>query len=236
MKRKSIDMLPSEVEKVAQKITVHAKVKLVGSNSYRGLLFPSDIDLMDNVHKEQAFVKFIQKVFKSKDFKNKVWLFMDFKAGIDHELIHHADETRTAYLKRVKPIVTPEQFAKAKDGHDISGMHWTVDEILAGKRGNRMLVDSLDGIVKLDTCVVVNELLYDMTEVYEIGNKSKQQIDNELMADVDSYANSNAMKSMKRMFAYIQHKGGHKKLQKKLVAFFNSPVGGMNKLDMFYLS
>jgi hypothetical protein len=229
MKRKSIEMLPEEVGQVAQKMSMTTKVKLVGSNSYRGMLYPSDVDLVANLPKNEAFVKHLQRLFKSKDYLNKVWLFMDFKAGIDHELVQRADETKAGFLKRIKPLVTPAELEKAKT-HDISGIHWTVDEIVAGRKGARRLVDSLDGIVKLDLCAIVNDQFYDITEVYEIGNRTKSQVEQDLVADVDEYAHSNAMKSLKRMYAYLQHRGEKKRLQKKLVDFFNSPTGAMNKL------
>jgi hypothetical protein len=232
MKRKTIDMLPSDLGEVAHNMSITAKVKLLGSNSYRGFIYPSDVDLYSKTNStEHAVWKFFQKLFRSKDYQTGAFLFMDFKAGLDENLQYH-DESKAAFLKRIKPIVSPDLFAKAKKGDDISAVHWTPEEIIAGKKGNRQFKDSLDGMIKLDVAVPVGNTFYDVTEVNKFRAKAKKQVTAELQADADAYSHSNAMKAMKRMYAYLQFTGTNKRLQSNLVYVFNSALGGVNKNDM----
>ena len=78
VKPKRINMINNEIGEVIHKFSVQHKVKLMGSNAFRGLLYPSDYDIVSMITEPaDALAEHFQKLFKNVPF-----YFMDFKCGL----------------------------------------------------------------------------------------------------------------------------------------------------------
>jgi hypothetical protein len=237
-------MMDTKVSSVAESMNIKASYKIMGSNSYRGSLYGSDVDLFSNLKgsKEQAIWKFFKSLFK----KKHTFLFMDFKAGLDDRLVFNEGDKVNKYLENpLIPQKTKTTILKAK-GEEQDSMirslyvlRWTVADIIKGETtlidgSKKSFVDALkdDSIIKLDVAIVINDLFVDLTEVY--GYKSTsiplKSVVVALEDDVQKYHRSNTMKSLKRLYSYLSLTKKKAKLQKQLVALFNSPLGYANKL------
>ena len=239
-------MLPVAVENVATKLTILGTVKLVGSNSFRGMLFPSDVDLQSPMGPEDAVHKFFVKLFKGSDYKKGKFLFMDFKCGLDHKFLKLEDETDEELVARTKKLIPKATLSLMKKARgdaykdlvdELKIIRWTPDEIV---KGSKILADGSvktfqealkdESIIKLDVAVPSGFTFFDVTEVYSFRKKSKEAVVKELESDVDHYADKNSLKAMKRLYSLLILENKHKKTQKELVEIFNSPLGARNKL------
>ena len=244
-------MLPSDVTEVATKLRVKAKAKLLGSNSFRGFLYPSDVDLFSDLGKrtkEEAILKHFQKLFKGSAFNKKQFLFMDFKAGLNHDLVKHEDENNATFLKRTKHLISPARLKALKkiknrdeyndEIEDLSILRWTPDQILKGEQQvfSGKVIKFIDAIqdntiIKLDVAVPHGTSFIDLTEVYQYKQeKSQKEVEKDLQKDIEFYSHRKTLKAMKRLYSLLLLRNEKKKVQRELVSIFNSPLGAKNKL------
>ena len=74
MSIKDIDMINDKVKKEIIKYAVKGKVKLIGSNSIRGLLFTNDIDIETDLQgSPTAIANYFKKSFKFINFELEKW-------------------------------------------------------------------------------------------------------------------------------------------------------------------
>jgi len=249
MKSKSISMMNKQVQDVADKISIHSTYKLLGSNSYRGMIYPSDVDLFSpDKTKETSMWLFFKNLFTSKEYVRGDFLFMDFKAGLNHALLFDEEENVASYLERNKSVIPKDIQDGIKNSRgeerqdlmkDLYVLRWTPDEIIKGEKtvygGSKISFENAvkdDTIIKLDVAVPTGYTFIDLTEVYTFQNKpiSKAEMIRQLEEDVSFYSRRNTLKSMKRMYSVLKVNNTNKKMQKQLVDIFNSPLGAMNKL------
>lgn len=247
MKNKTINMINSQVEKVANTLNITSSYKIMGSNSYRGSLYGSDIDLFTNMKgtKEEAIWIFFKKLFIKQKEQN-TFLFMDFKAGLDNRLVYNDGDKISKYVSNpLIPTKIKKEILNTKGDiqynliRSLYVLRWTADEIIDGKKTlidgtTKSFVDALedDTIIKLDVAIVVNNLFVDLTEVYSYKKNPvlKKQVMKELEMDINKYFRSSTMKSLKRLYSYLNLTNKKIKLQRQLLKLFNSPMGYANKL------
>jgi hypothetical protein len=92
---------------------------------------------------------------------------------------------------------------------------------------------------KIDLIVKVGNQFAEISENYyiKVGNKAnyskvptKTEIERDLEADIHYYSKIDSFKSLKRLFSLLKVEGGNKDKLDKLIDFFNSNVGYLNKI------
>lgn len=202
LKTKPWSEIDNRVAKIVHKYAVSQKVKIMGSNSYKGLLYPSDLDVVSEIRDSSTVLaNHFKKLFAGK----LPFIFNDFKAGHDPS---KADG---------KLRWTPRQLKAGKNG----------SFLLQDAIRDDMPV-KLDFVVHIDgTFVEVSEIY----ETPWQTKKTIKQVETEMEADVSKYANeNNSMKALKRFFSVLELKDGHERVKRELIQFFNSEVGLVNKV------
>jgi hypothetical protein len=201
LKSKTIHDFNNKIGNIIHKFSIQGKYKILGSNSFRGLLYPSDIDI-DSTITEPAKVlaRHFQKLFS----QPLPFIFLDFKAGTD---------------------------STKEDGK----MRWTPQQLKKGVNKSKTLETAIqeDMLIKLDFVVPVGDTFAEVSEIYETRYqtpKTRQEIEKELEKDIENYTKEgNAMKALKRFFSLLNLTKGDKKIKNRLIHFFNSEVGYINK-------
>jgi len=237
-------MLNKDSTNAIQKMNVVSKYKLIGSDSYKGLLYTSDIDLQGDLkgNTETKILNYFKKIVKSND----EFLIMDLKCGLDTRLVYKEEDDLKTYLSN--PLIdkaTRDKIEKAtgetkvKLIRDLFVLRWTIDDIQNGKvklidGTYKLFVDCLkdDTMIKLDIAVPHNGTFIDINEVYSYKSRpvSQKQLVLDLEEDIDLYHHNNTLKSLKRLYSLLLLTKKKKKLQKQLEDLFNSTIGYSNKL------
>jgi hypothetical protein len=201
LKKKSWSEIDNRVSKIVHRFAVSQKVKILGSNSFKGMLYPSDLDVVSQItDSAKVLAHHFQKVFSGP----LPFLFIDFKAG-------HGPAADG------KLRWTARQLKAGKN----NGI------LLESALKDQMPV-KLDFVVPIDGQFVEVSELYETP--WQI-KKPIQQIEAEMEADISTYVREgNTMKSLKRFYSLLCLKTGHERVKRELVAFFNSEVGLVNKI------
>jgi hypothetical protein len=255
VKIKTIQMINNKIGDIIEHFSVQGKVKLMGSNQRRGMLFVSDYDCVSELSgRADALAHHFQKVME--EIPKKDYFFMDFKCGLFKKLIYDFDEDNlTEYLKNPlisksykKKILSSSGEEQVKLIRDLFILRWTRDEIIAGYKklidGTRYsLVEALQDptTIKLDVVVSVGDRFAEISEIYLFHDKpqDKKNIIQDLADDISKFKFSNSMKSLKRLYSIINLENPNDKRLNKLETFFNSEYGLLNKtasdLDLLLL-
>jgi hypothetical protein len=201
MKAKKWSEMDNKVSAIAHKFGISQKVKMMGSNSFKGLLYPSDLDIVSPIQDSaKVLANHFQKLFS----KPLPFIFIDFKAG------HSLDPDG-------KLRWTPKQLK--------AGINKGI--LLEDAIKDDMLV-KLDFVINLNDQFVEVSEIYDTK--YQ-SKKTKEQIEEELEQDVSDYAKeNNSMKALKRFYSLLMLEDGHTRIKTELVKFFNSETGLVNKV------
>lgn len=202
--KKTVDMFASPLPGIIHRFSVQQKIKLMGSNSFQGLHYPSDIDIVSEITEPaKALASHLQKLFSGK----LPFYFFDFKCGYN------------PFVKDKKLRWKPEDLANGK---------------IMLRNGYKSLEDCIkeDYLIKLDFVVVVGNTFAEVSQIYDTpyqSEKKKEQIEEELEEDIVTYTKKeNSMKALKRLYALLLL--DEKKPPKKLTTFFNSEYGLLNKV------
>jgi hypothetical protein len=240
---KKLDMLNKPIEKAIHKFDIKSKAKLIGSNSFRGVLFGSDYDVESKLTGSPAVLaSHFKKVVSNLDGV----LFMDFKAGLDHRLIYDFDnDSLDEYIKN--PLIPTKYVNKIKKAkgedrvkliRDLYILRWTPKSI---KRGYIKLIDGTkktfedalkdDTMIKIDFAVPVGNTFAEVSENYTYKQTPVdiKQILQELADDVEKYKHENTMKSLKRLYSIMEIKKSYPEARLRMLSFFNSDAGLVNK-------
>jgi len=247
LKPKSTKLINNRVMDVIHKFSIQSKIKIAGSNQYRGILYSSDIDIQSNLSgRAEALYEHFKKVFQDKSLLKKVY-FMDFKCGIDDRLIYDEDTMDLqTYLKN--PLITKSKrqtimksTGKEREDliRDLFVLRWTPKDIIQGKiklidGSYKSFVECLndDTRIKLDLVLPAGSGFVEMSEIYyyKQTTPTKTELIKDLEEDIKYYKSFNTLKATKRLFSLIKLEDKYKSLQKKLIHLFNSEVGYINKI------
>ena len=201
LKKKPWSEIDNRVAKIVHRFALSQKLKIMGSNSFKGLHFPSDLDLVSTIDDSaKVLSNHFQKLFSAP----LPFIFVDFKAG-------HS-ESADGKLRW-----TPRQL-KAGINNGVPLEDALKDDMPI----------KLDFVIEIDGQFVEVSEIY--TTKYQT-KKPLKQVEDELEADVAHYAKeNNSMKALKRFFSLLMLHSGHDRVKKELILFFNSEVGLANKI------
>jgi hypothetical protein len=243
MPKKTIEMLNNKVGTIIQKFGIHGKIKLVGSQQRRGLLYVSDTDILTQLQgRPELLARYFKEVVQ--DIPKRSYYFMDFKCGIDKRLIYNFDsDDLDDYLKN--PLIPRAYAKKVMDSkgeertlliRNIFILRWTPAEIVAGVKklidgADYTLTESLldSTIIKLDIIIPVADRFAEVSEMYLYKQDQTGDVAKSLSSDIEMYRHKNSMKSLKRLYSIIEMENKEDKRLPKLAEFFNSEYGLLNK-------
>lgn len=236
---------------------MRGKKRLIGSSSLRGIRYASDYDvktMVDGVS-PTTIAHLFQKAYK--EIGNDVWV-IDFKCGYDKRLIYNGDYSDKSLKKYLKnPLISAKQRKEIMDAkgekrmekvRDLYILRWKHQDVLNG------YIKLIDGThyplstaimdkttMKIDLIILVGNQFAEVSENYYIKidgktnytqSPSKKEVEEDLEEDIQYYSNIDTFKSIKRLFSLLQMEGLKKNKKKidRLVQFFNSQVGFLNKI------
>lgn len=242
---KTVDMLNNKIGTLIEKFSVRGKVKLVGSNQRRGMLYTSDYDIMTELKgRADTLAEHFQKVMK--EIPNKEYYFMDFKCGLDSRLIYNFEEDDlTTYLKNPlisklykKKILDSKGEERVKLIRDLFILRWTRQDIINGfikliDGSKYSLIEALQDntVIKLDVIIPIGDRFAEVSELYTFLQKvdDNKDIIQSLADDISKFRYNNTMKSLKRLYSIINLENPNDKRLLVLEKFFNSEYGMLNK-------
>lgn len=202
LKPKPWSEFDNRISKIVHKYAVSQKVKLMGSNSFKGLLYPSDLDVVSEISdSSKVLANHFKKLFSGK----LPFIFIDFKAGYDPKKTD------------CKLRWTPRQLK--------AGINQGI--LLEDAIRDDMPI-KLDFVVPIDGQFVEVSEIY--ATQYQT-KKTIEQVEIEMEEEISKYVHeNNSMKALKRFFSILNLKDGHERVKRELVKFFNSEVGLVNKV------
>tara|TARA_R110001632_G_scaffold154191_1_gene272273 strand:+ start:10302 stop:11348 length:1047 start_codon:yes stop_codon:yes gene_type:complete len=260
LKRKNVDMINDETEDLIKLFSLKGKYRLLGSQTYRAVQYGSDYDIATEIKGTtgEKVAKMLQKAYEEAK-KNPDYWITDMKAGWDERLIYKGDYSKDSvnmYLKLHKDLI-PKSRASAirratgeeeiKLIRDLFILRWKPADV---KRG---WVKMLDGekkclkdavldktMMKIDLLGKVGNQFVEVSENYTIKTKgesnvvpfSKTELEETYEDEIHYYSRTNAFKALKRLFSALKLDGEKENLpaMEKLVEFFNSQIGYLNKI------
>ena len=240
-------LINNRIMKIIHKFSIQSKIKISGSNKYRGILYGTDLDIESQLSgRAEALQEHFKKVFQNKKIMKQIY-FMDFKCGYDERLIYDEDKDNlNEYLNNpLIPKSNKEAILKAtgKEKEDLIRdlfiLRWSPKDIIKGKiklidGSYKSFVDCLndDTIIKLDFVIGAGGGFVEISEIYNYKQTepTKEELLKDLEEDIKYYKSFNTLKALKRLFSILKIENKNKSLQKKLILLFNSEVGFINKV------
>ena len=256
---RTLGMINKKTTDIINSFSIKGRIRLIGSNSLRSTQYGSDYDIESIINGVSLakIAKHLQKEYSKAGNNPDVWI-TDFKCGHDPRLVYKGDYSNQSLEKYLKnPLISPAKRkaileSKGEDRIDLVRslfiLRWTPADI---KKGSIKLIDgttrSLETCLgdktttKIDLIVKVGNQFAEISENYyiKVGNKSnysaiptKAEQEESLEEDIHFYSKVDSFKSLKRLFSLLQLEGKtkHKAQLEKLVAFFNSQTGYLNKI------
>ena len=198
LKDKSLKEINNNTADVIHRFALTSKVKFLGSNSKKGILYGSDFDLFSPIKEDaSALAKHFQQIF-SKPFK----YLLEFKCG------------------------------KNKKGDKLV---WSQKQIKKGVNKGIKLADAIkqDALIKTDIILESGNTFVEISIIYATkyqNQKTKEQIESEFEDEIKEYSLENSFKALKRLYSLLSLDDKNMKLKEKLIKFFNSDIGLVNKV------
>ena len=201
------------IQAVFNMLSIYGRFQIIGSAKIQAMKYSSDYDLQEYVKEPNAttLLHIFQAKFR-KALANTNIFIIDFKCG------------------------------KTKDGEPI---RWNKHTIAKGKQrleNDRWITFQeclyMKSTIKMDIIGLISGAFCEFSENYYItlgsfstfDRKTTHSIHRDLLLDARYYyEEGDAFKALKRLFSYFYSKEIRKPLQSKLISFFNSEVGLMNK-------
>jgi hypothetical protein len=234
---KKLSLIPKNVAKNIEHFSLSQKYRILGSNSIRGLIYPSDFDVevkVPNETRSNTLAKHLQN--KVKTMKDSI--FIELKCGLDHRFVDGYENAPNAYKIRIKNANTREE--KDKLIRDLYVLRWSKKDVLRGKIElidgmYKSLADCLEdnSIIKLDLIIPIGDTYAELGEVYKYRQDKEtfDDLESALENDVEEYKGKEKLKALKRLFSILKlAPTENKKHIKELEDFFNSEVGYANKI------
>ena len=222
-KERDIKSNVKKLKEVFNIISLTRKYKVIGSSNLKNIRYNSDFDLADFYENSKPsikkIVKYFQKIYRIFDKKISFTYITDFKCGVN-------DEGQP--LKWTKEEVKNNK--KKYIDADLDDRYITLDEAIQQK-----------STIKIDVVSYINNTFIEISENYyiKIGGVSnfeeseineKKIIESIQQSEKDEIADNNYNKALKRNFSWRYAKNKNDKKLIKLVEFFNSDVGILNKV------
>jgi hypothetical protein len=199
-------------------ISLTRKYKVIGSSNLKNIRYNSDFDLADFYNSSKPtikkIVKYFQFIYRILDSKSSYSYITDFKCGLnlDGEALKWTKEEVKQNKKQL-----------------LDGNYITLDEAIQQK-----------STIKIDVISYINNTFIEISENYyikmgSISNFDESELDETKILDsikqseLDEVKDKNYNKALKRRFSYLYIKNKNDKKLIKLVEFFNSSVGILNK-------
>lgn len=218
---RDINSYVQKLKDVFNIISLTRKYKVIGSSKLKNLRYNSDFDLAGFYNNSKPtvkkIVKYFQYIYKTLDSKSSYSYITDFKCGLntDGEALKW---TKQEVLKNKKELIDKSFI--------------TLDEAIQEK-----------STIKIDVISFINNTFIEISENYyikmgDISNFSNDEIDEENIlrsisqSKKEELDDNNYNKALKREFSIdlILNKNKVKgRKMKRLVDFFNSSVGILNK-------
>ena len=199
-------MLNNALSKQLNLFACKGKLKLIGSNSIRGMLFASDIDLECDI--KNITPRHIVEYLRIALVLKKNTHLLELKCGVDahgQKLRWHSKDIIRGELRGIKleDALLQKQVCKAD---------------LIVRVGNTFEECSINYYIKIGRRENFDKV-------------TKNTIQDDLEADIEEYRHINTLKSLKRLYSAmkIEHPQ-NKSILKRLEEFFNSSVGLLNKI------
>ena len=207
----------NELLKVFNIISLSGKYKIIGSSNLKNFRYNSDFDLAEFYENKDidAVVKYFQYIYNTLDSPKSYCYITDFKCGLNI---------------------------------DNSPLKWTKNEVLKNKKklNNNKFITLQEAIsqkstIKIDVVCFINNTFVEISENYyiragdESNYNSKEETNKQLIiksiknSEKQEVMDNNYNKALKRLFSYKLIENKNSSLLKKLVEFFNSSVGILNK-------
>jgi hypothetical protein len=197
LKDRKLSEINANTEKVIHRFALTTKVKFLGSNSKKGILYGSDFDLFSPIKESaEALAKHFQQIF-SKPFKYLI-------------------ETKIGEYKNKKLIWNQQQIKKGIN----KGI--TLEQAI-----------KMDVLIKTDIILPQGNSFVDISIIYNTKyqtQKTKEQIESEFEDEIKEYSKDNSFKALKRLYSLLSLDDKNIKLKEKLIKFFNSDIGLVNKV------
>lgn len=253
-------MLNEETEDLIKSFSLEGKYRLLGSQALRAIQYGSDYDIETDVKGSSGdrIAKMLQKAYQEAKSNPDYWI-TEFKVGWDDRLIYRGDYSKDSideYLKEHADLIPKSRASAIRRAkgemeieliRDLFLLRWKPAEVM---RGWKKMIDGSkkylkDAVMdktrmKIDLLGKVGNQFVEVTEVYTIKNKegsnfvpkSKEEVCDEYEDEIHYYSRSNSFKALKRLFSALKLDGGkeNKPAMEKLVQFFNSQVGYLNKI------
>jgi len=201
---------PEEIKDVFNILTINGKYQVIGSGSLDKIEYNSDYDLQEfiNDKSNKNVLDKIYNYFKKKFIyckKNKNYFITDFKCGI---------------------------------GQDGEPLRWEYKDILKGIKDDITFQEALKqkSTIKIDMIVLIDNIFTEFSENYyfkfgSTTNYYNEDIELGIERSLNEYLYmKNYWKVLKRLFSLmLRNKTKNKNKLIKLIDFFNSNVGLINK-------
>lgn len=199
---KPLKLLPKAVQKNIHNFALSSKYRILGSNSIRGIIFPSDFDVEVSVDKSTRADALAHELqIRIKDLDDKDAIFLELKAGL-------CDGKQIKWTKE-------EVLAGSKCGKSLA-------EALTENT-----IIKLDMIIKIGETYADIGQVYK----YRQDIQTNEELEKELEADIDEYKGSNKLKALKRLYSVLKFEPTKNKVSlDELEDFFNSIVGYANHI------
>lgn len=222
--RKSIKEFSDKIQKVFNLLTISRKMRVVGSSGLKNIRYVNDFDLNE----------LYQRNFDTNEALDEIYKMFKTKFEV-------AEKDPNIFITDLKC---------GKDCND-EPLRWGKKDI---KRGTKQMEDGriitfqdcilMKATFKMDVIKIIDGVFTEFSDNYliKLGNESNffphdiqlDHLANALKHSYDDYFYTcrNLFKGLKRAFSYylLIGKGKHEAILKKLLAFFNSPVGKLYQM------
>lgn len=256
---KKMNMINKATAKLINAFGVKGKIRLIGSNSLRSSKYSNDYDVEAMIKGVSLpkVAKLIKDQYLKSLANPNIWI-IDFKCGHDPRLIYkgdYSDQSLKSYLDDPLIPASKRDEILASSGEkrielvrDLFILRWKPQDIRSGfikliDGTKRTMEECLNDktTTKIDLIQKVGVQFAEISENYyiKVGDKgnynetpTKKELEEALEDDIHYYSKNDSMKALKRLFSLLRIDGEKKNKARldKLIDFFNSEVGFLNKI------
>jgi len=191
-----------DLQKAFSFLTINNKYKMIGSSVLKARRYAGDFDINEDIGSDyNQIAKRFKDIFRHGKQDDDVFI-TDFKCGVD------------------------------ANGR---ALRWTYGEVMKGKKNGILFIDALrqKELVKLDTIFIIDNKINEITNNYlfrdslPTSSDIKLSLQNEIREKIKA---GEYFKAIKRIFSLNSLFRNKSKDQDKLINYFNSDVGLLNKV------